>query len=155
MLSTTVKNADDVEALPQSSMAMNIAVTAKPFSHPSSMVSVMISHEIEPHASSTTAPPWLSNQLAKSSSFPFPSHSTVRFWGCSTYSGCVVSWMVNVAVVFVSLPQLSVATKVTSADPANPQIVSNDAKLLVHVMALHSSSASAPPFASSQIFNAS
>ncbi len=61
--------------------------------------------------------------------------------------------MVNTAELVVSLPQPSVAVKITVALPVSPQSSDKLVKSFIHVTVLHSSVASAPPFAANHAFN--
>ena len=60
------------------------------------------------------------SQSFNSSSFPYPSHSSVMSLGSVVNSCGVVSSMVNVADVVVVLPQASVAVHVPRAVPVAP-----------------------------------
>jgi hypothetical protein len=126
MLSSMVKVATVVDLLLHASVAVNVTV-ADPVA-PQAEVKPMKSwvHETLPHASDARAPPLLLSQAFKAVVLPAPSHSTVRLLACVSMVGAVVSSIVNVAVVELLLPQLSVAVKVTVADPVEPQSSLNE-----------------------------
>ena len=100
-----------------------------------------------PHASEDP----LSMSSAVMVACPLPSRITVRSEPRAV--GDVVSSMVNVAVVVVVLPQLSLAVKVTVALPVLPQSSLRAVKSLVHVKSPQSSSAVAPPLLESHALN--
>ena len=62
--------------------------------------------------------------------------------------------IVKVAVVEELFPQLSVAVKVTEAEPVAPQVSETEVKLLLQVTEEQTSVAEAPPFEANQAFNA-
>ena len=61
--------------------------------------------------------------------------------------------IVKVAEVVEVFPQLSVAVKVTVAEPVAPQVSETDAKLLVQVTFEQTSEATAPPLEANQVFS--
>ena len=63
--------------------------------------------------------------------------------------------MVKVAVVAALFPQLSVAVKVTEAEPVAPHVSETEVKLLVQVTFEQLSLAEAPPLEANQAFKAS
>ena len=143
-----VKLATVLEALPQSSVAVNVTVAPPVAPHAAFKASKSFVQITPPHASVASAPPLPASHASRSAMLPAPSHSTVSSAAAST-SGAVVSSMVNVAVVLVALPQLSVAVKITVAEPVAPQAASNATKSFVQVTSLHASVAVAPPLMSS------
>ena len=81
------------------------------------------------------------------------SHETLIFSGKSPVNiGFVVSIIVKVAVELEAFPQLSVAVKVTEAEPVAPQVSETEVKLLLQVTAEQLSEATAPPFEANQAF---
>ena len=58
--------------------------------------------------------------MFRSSTFPLPSHSTVKLVAVVSIVGGVESSIVNVAEVVAVFPQLSVAVNVTEAEPVAP-----------------------------------
>ena len=59
--------------------------------------------------------------MFRSSTFPLPSHSTVKLVAVVSIVGGVESSIVNVAEAVAAFPQSSVAVKVTEAEPVAPQ----------------------------------
>ena len=60
----------------------------------------------------------------------------------------------NVAVEEVLFPQVSVAVKVTVAEPVAPHVSESEVKLLVQVTFEHASLAEAPPLEANHAFKA-
>ena len=105
------------------------------------------------HSSDATAPPFDASHVFNSDILPVPSHSTVLLLAAVSILGEVVSSIVNVAEVVENNPQASVAVKVTKVEPVFPQSSLKVVKSLVQVTPAHSSEATAPPLAESQVFN--
>ena len=120
VVSSMVKVAETLLALPQSSVAVKVTVEEPVAPQSSLKPSKSLLQLTPPHKSEAVAPPLLFNQPFKASMLPMPSHSTVSS-EAAVMAGLVVSSMVNVAVVLLALPQSSVAVKVTAAEPVAPQ----------------------------------
>ena len=119
-MSSMVKVAETLLALPQSSVAVNVTV-AEPVAPQSSLKPSKSLLQVTPlHTSDAVAPPLSFNQPFNASMLPMPSHSTVSS-EAAVMAGFVVSSMVKVAVVLLALPQSSVAVNVTVAEPVAPQ----------------------------------
>ena len=116
VVSSMVKVAVVVVALPQSSVAVKVTV-ALPVLPQSSLRAVKSLVQVTvPHSSSAVAPPLLESHPLKSAALLDP-HSTVRSEAVEVRAGAVVSTISNMAVVVAALPQSSVAEKMTSTAP--------------------------------------
>ena len=89
------------------------------------------------------------------STFPLPSHSTVKLVATISIEGGVVSSIVKVAVVDAEFPHPSVAVNVTVTEPVAPQSSERALKLLDQPTAEQSSVAVAPPCVANQLFRSS
>ena len=156
VVSTTANVAEVVEALPQSSVAVNVTV-AEPVLPQSSLNAVKSLDQVIPveQASEAAAPPLDDNQACKAAALPAPSHCTVALTAAVSIVGAVVSSIANVAEVVAVLPQSSVAVNSTVTLPVLPQPSLNPSKLLDQVTLEQISEATAPPLDDNQACNAS
>ena len=152
IVSWIVNVAEDVAALSQASVAVNITVTA---AEQSFEITLKLLDQVTPEQlSDATAPPLESNHVWSSSVLPLPLHSTIIFAAAVVKVGAVVSSMVNEAVDVEVLPESSVAVNITVALPVLPQPSLNPLKLLDQVMLEQVSEAVAPPWLDNQACNA-
>ena len=146
VVSSMVKVAVVLVALPQSSVAVNVTEAAPVAPHASlSMVKSWL-HVTFPQMSLAMASPLLANHAFNASLLPAPSHSTVKSEAATSMDGAVVSSMVNVAIVDEALPQSSVAVKVTITDPVAPHASLSAVKSWLQVTVPQRSLADAPPW---------
>ena len=157
VVSTMVKVAELVDVFPQASLAVKVT-TAKPV-EPHRLLSEVKSFDqvtVPEQISEATAPPLEANHAFNAAVFPLPSHSTLWLEAWVVTVGGVVSTMVKVAELVEVFPQASLAVKLTTAEPVEPQRSLSEVKSFDQVTIPEQiSEASAPPLEFNQAFNAS
>ena len=145
VVSSIVNVADVLDALPQSSEAVNTTKAEPVIPHKSDKLSKSLDQVTSEQPSEAKAPPLLANQASNCATLPAPSHSTVISSAALSIEGLVVSSIVKVAVVLDSLPQSSVAVNSTVAAPVAPHKSDKPSKLFDQTTSEQSSEAVAPP----------
>jgi hypothetical protein len=116
---TQLNDASVVAVKLQLSDAVNKTVTSP---HMSADEKLLLQTTAPPQTSDNAfAPPFDASQALRSSSFPKPSHTTVRFEAGRTMDGPSECTIVKVAVVVFKFPHSSVAVNETTALPVAPQ----------------------------------
>ncbi len=144
-LSSTVTTTVVVEVLPQASTTVNTTSLSPTVAQ--SKLEGAIDKVTSLHPSADP----LSTSAASMDTSPFASSSTTMSWPEAV--GLVVSTIVKVALRESSLPQSSVAVKVTVAAPVAPHKSLSALKLLLQVTLPQASVAVAPPLLANHAFN--
>ena len=88
VVSTIIKSAEVVLALPHSSVAMKVTVVKDPQTSLFNIVKSLV-QVIAEHASDATAPPLFANQVFSSDVLPVPLHSTILSLATISIEGVV------------------------------------------------------------------